>query len=187
MQIIARLLAVCGLTAYCAAAMAQSYPPPSPAPTQSPASGVIARHQVMKNSAVFFNNVSPVVYASFPPNVWHRIDLKPWGVPADSPWAFLSGILIITHNGDVSMTADLKVGLRRIGDTETGNCDTSGRYIGQATAVAAGQGVRSTMGSFVPLVDGAFEVCWSANPLSGLYPAIPAFGGNLHVQAWGTP
>lgn len=186
MHIIARLLAVCGLT-FCGPALAQSFPPQFAAPTQDPAQGVTVRQQVMKNSAVFVTNVDPASYAAFPPNTWHRIDLKPWGVPAESPWAFLSGILIITHNGNPAMLADLTVGLRRVGDTETGNCDPTGRYIGQTMATAASGGSRSTMSAFVPLVNGEFEVCWSPNPNVGLYPSVPSAGVNLHVQAWGSP
>lgn len=185
MHFIARLLAVCGLALLSGAASAQGYPPPASAPTQEPALGVSVRQQVMKNSAVFMNNGDPAIFAAYPPNVWHRVDLKPWGVPATSPWAFLAGILIITHNGDASQIANLMIGLRRVGDTETGNCDTTGRYVGQVAAVAAAGGARSTMSSFVPLIDGAFEVCWSPNPHVGLYPSVPGVGVNLHLQAWG--
>jgi len=185
MHQLTRLLVAGVLAFLCGDANAQGYPPSSPALTQAIAPEVVVRQQVMKNSAVFFNNTYPDTYQSYPPNTWHRVDLKPWGVPANSPWAFLSGILIITHNGDTSMTANLMVGVRRVGDIETGNCDTTGRYNGQAAATAASGGTRSTYSTYVPLVDGAFEVCWSPNPNVGPYPSVPAVGVNLHVQAWG--
>lgn len=109
--------------------------------------------------------------------VWQRIDLKPMGVPADAKAAFLSGVLIITHGAKV-VTCDLQLALRGPGS----NLD-AGNYIGQTIEAKPENGMRSNMSSWVPLVDGAFELMWSRSTY-GQWPADCAYGVNLSLQAW---
>lgn len=108
---------------------------------------------------------------------WATIDLKPYGVPADAKAAFLSGILIITHGSNV-VTCDLSVALRAPGSQLD-----PGNYIGQTIEAKPENGMRSNMASWVPLVNGTFEMQWNRST-QGQWPTDCAYGINLSLQAW---
>lgn len=126
------------------------------------------------NSAVFANSYTGAGPAA---GVWSVVDLTERGVPQDAVAAFLSGILIITYAGPDQGGADLQVFFRRLGDTATQDID------GQAVEAKTGNGIRSTMSTWVPLVDGKFEWKWTRST-TAQWPNGPSYGVNLNVQAW---
>jgi hypothetical protein len=112
-----------------------------------------------------------------PAGQWTQVDLKPYGVSADAKAVFLSGILIITH-GTLAQTCDLSVTLRAPGSTLVG-----GAYLGQTVEAHIGGGQRSTMGTWVPVENGIFEIHWGRSTF-GQYPSECTYGVNLSLQAW---
>lgn len=114
-----------------------------------------------------------------PPDQWHTVDLTPFGVAPDATFAFLAGILIITH-GTAQEVAEVRVTFRRPGDDDA---DIS-KYIGQTIEGNVGGGQRSNMATWVPLKAGKFEYSYHMNT-GGVWPANSSCGINLSVQAWG--
>lgn len=139
------------------------------------------------NAVTLFRGTS---YDTQAPNIWHDVDLKPFGVAADAIAADLRGLLIITNaplacSGAVTSdcllgpTADLTLVFRAPGDTAT-DC---GRVMGQVAEAHRGGGQRSGFASWVPLVNGVTQVCYRVTT-SGAWPASASYGINLSVQAW---
>lgn len=112
------------------------------------------------------------------PGTWCVADLKPWGVPADAKYAFLTGLLLITH-GTNSQQAALQLTFRKPGDV-TADCS---KYLGQVIEPFIGGGERSGMATWVALVNGTVEYCFQYEPPTG-WPDWAAYGLNLSVQAW---
>lgn len=121
--------------------------------------------------------VSPTV-GCITPNAWCVADLRRYGVPADAKYAFLTGLLIITH-GYGSQLAWMTVTMRRPGDTSA-NCE---KYIGQVVEAHTGGGQRSGMATWVALMNGQVEYCFNyALPIG--WPDWSSYVVNLSVQAW---
>ena len=112
------------------------------------------------------------------PSTWCVADLTLWGVPTDAKFAFLSGILLITH-GINAQSADFHLTFRQPGD-DTADCT---KYIGQVIEPFQAGGQRSGMAVWVPLVDGKLEYCFRYTGQAG-WPDFAAYGVNLSVQAW---
>lgn len=112
---------------------------------------------------------------------WATVDLSasPWSIPENAVAAQLSGILVITQGTKVEI-ADLGVIFRAPGST-TVKCDTD-NYMGQAVEASVGNGIRSGMATWVPVVDGKIEYCWYRST-PGTYPANSAYAVNLSIQA----
>lgn len=127
-------------------------------------------------TAVFVNSYTGVGPAA---GVWTAIDLTQYGVPADAKSAFLSGLLIIT-GGSTPQNPDLHLALRA-----PGSVLSSADYLGQAVAVGAGDGIRSGFASWVPLVNGQFEMQWNrVDGTTAQWPVGAAYGINLSLQAY---
>lgn len=109
---------------------------------------------------------------------WQTVDLTPYGVASDAKWAFLSGMLIVTHGSAIEI-ADLKVVFRRPGDTST-DCT---KYLGQAIEAHVGGGQRSNISTWVPLSYGVFEWCYTTTT-PGNWPDNSAYAVNISLQAW---
>lgn len=130
---------------------------------------------------VYFNSYYPANGAlNLPRGVWTTIDAKLAGVPADALAVDLNGILIITH-GTVRESCDLHLALRKVGDTLP--CDY---YIGQTVEMEPGNGQRSNMSSWVPVVNGEFQACWTGTTTIP-WPDSCAYGTTLHVQSYVAP
>jgi hypothetical protein len=117
------------------------------------------------------------------PATWCKVAVSDYGLPKDTKAVFLSGILIITH-GMTPETADLKVGLRAFGDVTDPETISPGGvwYDGQTVEAAVGNGQRSTMSTWVPVRDGAFEFRWERST-GGQWPTNSSYGVNLTIQA----
>jgi len=113
------------------------------------------------------------------PGTWCRADLKPFGVPDDAKFAFLTGLLIITH-GTGEQLAAISLTFRQVGDTSA-DCD---KMIAEAVETRIGSGQRSGVATWVPVTNGTVEYCFNVVGQSG-WPDWSAFGLNLSVQAWG--
>lgn len=113
------------------------------------------------------------------PGVWTRVDLKPWGIPADAAWVELSGVMLIT-SGSTTEIANITVTMRRPGDT-TAECS---RYVAQAAAPSYTGGTRVNVTVTVPLVNGEFEWCY-VRATYGVYPTNSTYGVNLAPIKWG--
>lgn len=109
---------------------------------------------------------------------WHTVDLKPFGVAGDAITAFLSGMLIITH-GTTPETADLQIVFRKPGDA---SCPTSA-VLGQTIEASVYGGQRSTMATWVPLLNGCFQYSYYIST-PGNWPQNSGYGINLSLQAW---
>ncbi len=109
---------------------------------------------------------------------WCTVDFKPGGVGADAKAVFVQGLLIIT-SGSTVQTADLHLSFRRPGDTSV-NCVN--QYMAQAV-IATITGERTNFSSWLPVVDGKLEFCWTRNTPDP-YPANSAYGFNMGAQAW---
>lgn len=107
---------------------------------------------------------------------WATIDVSEH-VPQDTKAVFLSGILILTH-GTTAETCNLTTTFRAPGSTHPAS-----DYNGQAVEGAIGNGIRSTMSLWAPVVDGKFEFQWNRNT-GGNWPAHCAYGVNLSLQAY---
>lgn len=108
---------------------------------------------------------------------WYTVDLKPYGVPADAKAAFLSGILIVSH-GDFAGTVNMYINLRAPNSSVP--CANA---LGQVVDAFVGGGQRSGFSSWVPLVNGQFQVCLLPTP-TPVAQSWPAIGANLSLQAW---
>lgn len=117
---------------------------------------------------------------------WCAISVARYGVPSDAKVVFLSGLLIITH-GSTAETADLLVGFRAFGDTnslEALRANGGTWYLGQSVETSTSGGQRSTIATWVPVRDGKFEFRYEKST-PGAWPANSAYGVNLTIQAWG--
>lgn len=148
------------------------------------------------DNVVYIQCQIPQPYGACRPNVWHRFDLKPLGVAPDAKFAFLSGMLIISH-GYVFETSNLTVTFRRPGD----NAASCAKYLGQAQAtqnmspplltqggdpyIVPVDSARSNMATWVPVSNGEIDWCYAYSGAVGLYPhGGSAYAINLSVQAW---
>ncbi len=115
---------------------------------------------------------------------WCRVMVSSYGLPEDTKAIFVSGILIITH-GMKSETADLQVGFRAAGDNNDPAKVVPGGvwYSAQSVEAAIGNGQRSTMASWIPVRNGAFEFKWTRST-SGSWPESSSYGINLTFQAF---
>jgi len=111
-------------------------------------------------------------------NVWHRVDLKPWGVPADAKFAMLNGLLVITH-GTNPQIADIKVTFRSPADI---TADPT-RYIGQCIEAHIGGGQRTNMSAIVALLNGEFDYAYSATGPIG-WPDYASYAINLSLDGY---
>lgn len=128
---------------------------------------------------VFFNST---VQDFHPPieGAWQTEHVQELNIPTDVIAVFLSGILIVTH-GRTNEIADMGIVFRRPGDA-TILCQ-AGYEVGQVVEADIQGGQRSTMSTWVPVVDGAFQWCWWSST-DGTYPDHPSYGANLTVQAY---
>lgn len=125
-------------------------------------------------NAVFANSYTG---AGAPFNEWVTIDVTSLGLPTNTKSVFLGGLLIISH-GNYQGTCDLTFAARGYGDSIS-----ELNYVGQAVSAFAGGGERSTMSTYVPVIDGKFQVFLGKNT-SVAYPAGCAYGVNLSIQAF---
>jgi hypothetical protein len=89
------------------------------------------------------------------PRVWHLIDLRPLGVPADAVYAQISAHMIVTDLTDW-IIENLTCTVRRPGSTLG-----AGNYQFQEVSVHRLDGRRGRQGGVpVGLVDGCFELYW---------------------------
>lgn len=125
-----------------------------------------------------------------PAGQWQQIDLtsEPWGVGANAKAVFLAGLVIISSGNSQQETDSAGIIFRTPGDTRV-TCDTA-NFIGQTifqvnvvNGVALGGGQRAAMATWVPVVDGKIEYCWTRTT-TGPWPASGAYGFNLAIQAW---
>jgi hypothetical protein len=129
--------------------------------------------------------------------VWQKVDLKPYGVPADALTADVRGLLIITGATGNEEMADLGVIFRKPGDTAV-LCHKD-YYVGQTTFTSnfitdvrgnrpLGGGQRSNMQAHVPLENGEVEWCWTRStwgpPQTEVYTL---YGVSLSVQGFTRP
>lgn len=172
-------LAVTVLAMTCAA-KALAEPPPIPMTFQKSTEIYTATNQVRlySDNPIYFGANMPQTYGTPAAGVWHRVNLKPFGVSADAKSAFLSGILIITH-GLTGETADMTITARRPGD----NASDCKHLIGQAVESSVGGGIRSGVALWVPLINGEFEWCWKGTT-GGVWPTNSSYGANLSLLAW---
>jgi hypothetical protein len=116
------------------------------------------------------------------PGIWAVIDLTipPWNVPGNAKWADLRGRIIITH-GSTQEMASAGIAFRAIGDARV-SC-TQENFMGQGVETQVDGGIRTNMSTWVPLIDGKFEMCWSKST-PGTWPANSSYAFNLSIQAW---
>lgn len=110
-------------------------------------------------------------------NTWCEADLTLYGVPTDAKYAFMSGLLLITH-GTNAQQADYQITFKKPGTT--GDCS---KYLGQTVEPHTGGGQRSNMSTWVPLSEGKTEFCFRYNAPAA-WPNWSSYGVNLSVQAW---
>lgn len=117
-----------------------------------------------------------------PSGEWHTVDFtaQPWGIPIDAKVVMLVGVLIITH-GTTAETADLQLVFRAPGDERVA-CSAS-NLIGQAVEASVGNGQRTNLTTWVPLVGGKTQFCWILST-KGLWPTHSSYAVNMSVQAW---
>lgn len=130
--------------------------------------------------AVFSNNYTG---AGTPFNSWQTIDVTTLcdGVssclPATTKSIFVTGILLITH-GTTNESCDLNFSARAYGDTMH-----EANSICQAVEAHIGGGQRSGCATWIPVVDGKFQVYQKTNT-PGTWPTNCSYGVNLVVQAY---
>lgn len=156
-------------------------PPPTPTPWVRMTELNCANTQVMmyqENVVYGSTNLSP--NWGFQAGSWITTDLTPYGVPLDAKFAFLSGMLVISH-GTTSETANVTITFRIPGDTTADPI----QYLGQTLEAAVGGGVRSNAAMWVPIKDGKIEWLYKTAPIPALYPAYSAYAVNFTLQCWG--
>lgn len=131
-------------------------------------------------TAVFLNTYTGDGVAQFPPDTWVTVDCVPLGIPVTAVAVFLCGLLIITH-GLTDETADLWIAFRAPGDTLA-----PGNYTGQVIEAAVGNGQRTNLSTWIPLVGGKFQLYWHRST-TGAYPANSAYAINLAAQLYLRP
>lgn len=137
-----------------------------------------AQDRIYSNNAVYAMIGTAMPAGPQKSNVWNRVDLKPWGVPADAKVALMSGILIITH-GTEQQLADMHITFRRPSDT---TADVT-KYCGQICEASIGGGQRVPFSAWVALEDGVFDwAFWIAEPHG--WPTYASYGINLGVEAY---
>ena len=129
---------------------------------------------------IFFNTYTGAGMTQFPVDTWVTVDCVPFGVPADAVAVFLCGLMVITH-GTTAETADLQVTFRAPGDTVASN-----QYIGQTIEASVGNGQRSNLATWVPLVDGKFQMYWHKST-PGTWPTNSSYTINLFPQQYLRP
>lgn len=174
----ARSVLAAGFALVASAAMAE--PPPMPMTFQKSTEIYTATNQVRmySDNPIYFGANMAATWGTPAAGVWHRVDLKKYGVAADAKAAFLSGMLIITHGTTVE-TADMTLTARSPGD----NASDCNKYLGQAIEASVGNGIRSNASFWVPLVNGEFDWCWKPST-GGVWPTNSAYGGNFSLLAW---
>ena len=156
-------------------------PPPTPTPWVTMTSLACANTQVMmyQNNAVYGStNLSP--NWGLQAGSWHLTDLTPYGVPTDAKFAFLSGMLVISH-GTTQETANVTITFRIPGDTTADQI----QYLGQTLEAETGGGQRSNAAMWVPVKDGKIEWLYTTAPIPALYPVYSAYAVNFTLQCWG--
>lgn len=163
-----------------ASSSALAEPPPIPMTFQKSTEIYTATNQVRlySDNPIYFGANVPQTWGTPASGVWHRVDLKPFGVSADAKSAFLSGMLIITH-GSAAETADITITASRPGD----NSRDCAKTMGQAIEASVGNGIRSNVSFWVPLINGEFDWCWKGST-GGVWPNNSAYGANLSLLAW---
>jgi hypothetical protein len=125
-----------------------------------------------------------------PADTWQEVDLTaaPWNVGVTAKAAFLAGLVIISSGNSAPETDSAGIIFRAPGDTRI-SCSTA-NFIGQTifqvntvSGVILGGGQRAAMATWVPVVNGKIEYCWTRNT-TGSWPNSGAYGFNLAVQAW---
>jgi hypothetical protein len=136
---------------------------------------------------VIFSGVPPADHACYyEPFKWHKIDLKPLGVPADAVSAEIAGHIIITH-GSKEAIANVTATFRKPGSTYSHL-----NYQMQGIEAAKQGGIRQQPMTRVGLVNGCFEFYWRTiiQAADGSYVADIAWPEgssyllNLWLQAW---
>ena len=113
------------------------------------------------------------------PGVWTDVDVTQFGIPITATEVLLSGILIIT-GGSTNQTCDLEVSVRA-----PGSAWNAANYIGQAVNVGVGTGIRSTMATMAPVVNGKIELQWNrVDSTAAQWPVGCSYGINLSLQAY---
>jgi len=168
------------IAAICGASSATAEPPPMPMTFQKSTEIYTATNQVRvyADNPIYFGANVPQTWGTPAAGVWHRVDLKKYGVTADAKSAFLSGMTIITH-GYATETANMTLTARRPGD----NVSDCTKYLAQSLEASVSNGVRSNAAFWVPLIDGEFEWCWKPST-GGVYPTNSAYGANFSLLAW---
>ena len=116
---------------------------------------------------------------NYAPDMWHTIDLKPLGVPADASFAEINGFLIITDLG--SEIDNLTATFRAPGSTLD-----AGNYQMQVISVFSGDGQRQVQSCTVALVNGCFEFYWKKQVGGVAENGHPtSFLLNLRLAKWG--
>lgn len=171
-------ISLCALAAALSAAHAE--PPPLPMTFQKSTEIYTATNQVRMytDNPIYFGANVPQTWGKPASGVWHRTDLKPFGVASDAKAAYLSGMVIITH-GETSEVAEIRLTARRPGD----NASDCNKYLGQAVEAHINGGIRSGLSFWVPLVNGEFEWCWTPST-GGVWPTNSAYGANMSLLAW---
>jgi hypothetical protein len=194
MRHIIRFLTVCAVALAASIAHAQ-LPPGQPAVSMPVWSGPVDVHVNLGaprqwDRPFFSSSYHP---AGPPAFTWQKVDLKPYGVPADALTADVRGLLILTGAIGNMESADLGVIFRKPGDPNI-SCH-SNYYVGQTTFVTnfvGGQviagGQRTNMQAHVPLENGEVEWCWTRStwgpPQTEVYTL---YGVSLSVQGYTRP
>ena len=155
--------------------------PPTPTPWVTMTMLACANTQVMiyENNAVYGStNVNP--NWGFQSNQWITTDLTPYGVPPTAKFAFLSGMLIITH-GYADETANVTFTARIPGDLTANPI----QYLGQTLEAQTGGGQRSNAAFWVPIKGGKIEWMYQTPDEPALYPSYSAYAVNFTLQCWG--
>lgn len=134
---------------------------------------------VKEPGGLFLNSAGTVPYTK---GGWTRVHVDDLvsgqaseKIPTDTKSIFLTGVLLITHAGAPgSGYCDMRVNFRAPGDTISG-----ANYHGQVIEAHPGGGQRSPYATWVPVVDGEFEIFWDGVGSPGCY-----YGLNMTMQAY---
>jgi hypothetical protein len=141
-------------------------------------------------SVVFLNTYTGAGYWTYPRGQWVRVNLKPFGVPADATAAILHGMLIISM-GSAPDFGLISVHFRRPGTiTDCANTPIYTEVTGQSWG-----GMRTPFSDIVPLANGEVDVCvrtlWGSpsnaiapHPWEASFSGYPAFGVNVRLRGW---
>jgi hypothetical protein len=141
-------------------------------------------------SVVFLNTYTGAGYWTYPRGQWVRVDLKPFGVPADATAAIIHGMLIISM-GSAPDFGLVSVHFRRPGTvTDCANTPIYTEITGQVWG-----GMRTPFSDIVPLANGEVDVCvrtlWGSpanmvlpHPWEASFGGYPSFGVNVRLRGW---